>query len=197
MQATTRFHDGIANPILEETDFVFHHPIAFHPTNSMFNADANRRDPPISGFLRRGELTPAGFFRGLDDDDPSQDEPLEAHILVETTPQRQGIARQLREAFIMGFALIGRTQETNGTGLIDHEEVLERVALLFAAVVFLLVLGIGRAVDWSLSTIMPKRGGVGLSFVRLVARSAVNSSAVRAGSRSCCANARFKTGWRR
>ena len=152
MQATTRFHDGITHPILEETDFVFHHPIAFHPTNSMFNADADRRDPPISGFLRRGELTPSGVFRGLDDGDPGQDEPLEAHILVETTPQRQGVARQLREAFIMGFAFIGRTQETNVTGLIDHEEVLERVALLFATVVVLLVLGIDRAVDWSLSS---------------------------------------------
>jgi hypothetical protein len=197
MQATTRFHDGITNPILEEADFVFHHPRAFHPTNSMFNADADRRDPPISGFLRRGELPPAGFFRGLDDGDPRQDEPLEAHILIETTPQRQGIARQLREAFIMGFAFIGRTQETNVTGFIDHEEVLERVALLFAAVVFLLVLGIGGTMDRSLSAIMPKRGGVGTPFVRLVARSAVNSSAVRAGSRACCANARFKTEWRR
>jgi hypothetical protein len=156
MQATTCFHDGITHPILEETDVVFHYPIAFHPTNSMVNADADRRDPPISGLLRRGELTPSGFFRGLDDGDPGQDEPLDAHILVETTPQRQGIARQLRAAFIMGFACIGRTQDTHVTGLIDHEEVLERVALPFAAVIFLLVLGIGRAVDWSLSTIMPK-----------------------------------------
>jgi hypothetical protein len=106
-------------------------------------------------------------------------------------------ARQLRAAFIMGFAFIGRTQDTHVTGLIDHEEVLERVALPFAAVIFLLVLGIGRAVDWSLSTIMPTRGGVGISLVRVVARSAVNSSAVRAGSRSCCAKARFKTAWRR
>jgi hypothetical protein len=197
MQATTRFHEGITHPILEETDFVFHHPIAFHPTNSLVNADADRRDPPISGFRRRGELTPAGFFRGLDKGDPGQDEPLEAPILVETTPQRHGIARQLREAFIMGFAFIGRTQETKVAGLIDHEEVLERVALLFAAVVFLLVLGSGRAVEWSLSTIMPNRGGVGISCVRLVASSAVNSSAVRAGSRSGCAKAQFKTGWRR
>jgi hypothetical protein len=189
MHATTRFHDGIANPILEETDFVFHHPIAFHPTNSMFNPDADRRDPPIGGFLGRAELTPAGFFLGLDDGDPGQDESLKSHILIQITPRGQGVPRQIGHAFIMDLAFIGGTQETNVTGLIDHKEVFERVALLLAAVVFLLFLGIDWAGDRSLSTIMPKRGGVDIAFVRLVARSAVNSSAVRAGSRSCCANA--------
>ena len=197
MQATTRFHDGITNPILEETDFVFHHPIAFHSTNSMFNADSDRRDPLIGGFLRRTELTPAGSFLGLDDGDAGQDEALKPHILIQITPSGQGVPRQIGHALIMELPFISGTQETNVAGLIDHEEVFERVALLFATIVFLLLLRILRAVDWSLSTIMPKRGGVGISFVRLVARSAVNSSAVRAGSRSCCANARFKTGWRR
>jgi len=51
MQATTRFDDGIANSIPQEADFVFHHPIAFHPTNGVFNAGSDRRDPTIGGFL--------------------------------------------------------------------------------------------------------------------------------------------------
>ena len=59
----------------------------------------------------------------------------------------------------MFLALHSVTQEANVTGLIDHEEVFDRVALFLATVVFLLVLGIGRAVDRSLSAIMPKRGG--------------------------------------
>jgi hypothetical protein len=42
MQATTRFHDRLTTPILEEADFVLHHPIAFHPTNGVFHADADR-----------------------------------------------------------------------------------------------------------------------------------------------------------
>jgi hypothetical protein len=41
MQATTRFHDGIANPVLQEADFIFHHSIAFHPTNGVLNADSH------------------------------------------------------------------------------------------------------------------------------------------------------------
>jgi hypothetical protein len=44
------------------------------------------------------------------------------------------------------------------TGLIDDEEVFDRMALLLATVAFLLVLWIGWAVDRSFSTIMPTRG---------------------------------------
>src|SRR6266516_3527331 len=197
MQATTRFHDGITNPVLQEADFVFHHPIAFHPTNGVFNADADRRDPTIGGFLRRGEFPPTGLFLGLDDGDPGQNESLESHILIETTPRGQGVTRQIRQAFLMHLAFIGITQEANVTGLIDHEEVFDRVAFLLATVILLLVLGILRAVDRSLRTIMPKRGDVGTAFVCVVARRVANSSAVRAGSKSWCANARFNTVWRR
>ena len=78
MQATTHFHDGITNPILEETDVVFHDPKAFYPTDRVFNTDSDRRDPSIGGFLRRREFTPTGLFLGLEDRDPSQDKPLEA-----------------------------------------------------------------------------------------------------------------------
>jgi hypothetical protein len=83
MQATTRLHDGITNPVLEETDLVFHHPIAFHPTNGVFHADSDGRDPTIGGFLWRGEFPPTGFFLGLDNGDPGQDESLESQILIE------------------------------------------------------------------------------------------------------------------
>jgi hypothetical protein len=165
MQATTRFHDRITNPVLEEADFVFHYPIAFHPTNSVFHADSDRRDPPIGGVLRRGEFAPAGFFLGLDDGDPSQDKALESQILIETTPSGQGVTHEVRQAFLMRLAFIGVAQEAHVTGLIDHEEVFDRVALLLATVILLLLLGISRAMDRSLSTIMPKRGEVGPSFI--------------------------------
>jgi hypothetical protein len=58
----------------------------------------------------------------------------------------------------MRLALIGIAQEAKVTGLIDHEEVFDRVALFLATVVFLLCLWIGLAVDRSLIAIMPKRG---------------------------------------
>ena len=42
MQSTTRFHDGIANAVLQETDLVFDKTIAFHTANGMFNTDSER-----------------------------------------------------------------------------------------------------------------------------------------------------------
>jgi hypothetical protein len=152
----------------------------------MFNTDSDRRDRPIGRFLRWGEFTARRFFLRLDDGDPVEEKALEAHILIETTPVRQGIALQLGQAFIIGLPFIRGTQEADVTALIDHEKVLDRVALLLATVEFLLVLGIGRTVDRSLSTIMPKRGVVELLSV---SNMSANSAAVRAGSRSWLAKA--------
>ena len=158
MQPTTRFHHGITNAILQEADFVLHHPVALYPANGVFNTDADGGDTTIGGFLRRGEFPSTRFLCRLDNADVGQDESLEAHILIEITSGGQAIALQLSQDFIVGLPFIRGTQEADGTALIDHEEVLDRVALLLAAVVCLLVLGIGGTVDRSLSTIMPKRG---------------------------------------
>jgi hypothetical protein len=95
----------------------------------------------------------------LDDGDPVEEKALEAHILIETTPVREGIALEFSQAFLLGLPCIRGTQEADVTAFINQEEVLERVALLLAAVVFLLVLGIGGTLDRSLSAIMPTRGG--------------------------------------
>jgi hypothetical protein len=104
--------------------------------------------------------------------------------LIEATATWEGIAFQISQAFIILLPFIGGTQEANVTGLIDHEEIFDRVGLLLATIVFLLVLGIFWALDRSLRTIMPKRGVVDPSFDCLVVRRGTNSSAVRAGSRS-------------
>ena len=165
MQSTTRLHDGIANAILQEAYLVFDHTVAFHTANRVFDTDADGRECPIGRFLRWGEFTPTGFFLWLDDGDTVEAKTLEAHIVVETTAVWQGIAFQIRDAFIMHLAFIRGTQEAQVTGLLDHEEVCDRMALLLAAVVVLLVLGIGWAVDRSRSPIMPNRGATGTSSV--------------------------------
>jgi hypothetical protein len=197
MQPTTCFHHGITNAILQEADFVFHNPVAFHPANGVFNTDADGRDPTIGDFLRWSKFPATRFLLGLDNRDVGQDESLEPHILIERTSGGQVIALQLSQDFIVGLPFIGGTQEAHLTGRINHKEVFDRMAFLLAAVVFLLVFWIGWAVDRSLSTIMPKRGDVGPSLVCLLVRSVANSAAVRAGSSSCCPNAWFSTVWRR
>ena len=69
MQATTWFHDGITKAILQETDVVFHHPIAFHPTNGMLNAAADGGNTTIGRLLRRSEFPATRCFLGVDDRD--------------------------------------------------------------------------------------------------------------------------------
>jgi hypothetical protein len=82
----------------------------------------------------------------LDDGDTGADKALEAQIPVEATAGWQNITLQLRQAFFTGPPCIRGTQEADVTGLIDHQEVLDRVALL-AAVIFWLVLGLDER--WS------------------------------------------------
>jgi hypothetical protein len=158
MQATTCLHDGVANAILQKTYLVFDNPSAFHSANRVFDPDSDRRDCTIGRFLRWGEFTATRFFRRLDDGDAVEDKALEAPILVEATARGQGIALQFSQSFLLRLPFIRGTQEADVTALIDYEEVLDRVALLLAAVVVLLVLGIGGAMDRPLSAIMPKRG---------------------------------------
>lgn len=189
MQPTTCFHDGVTNPVLQEADFVFHDPVAFHPTNGMFDPDADGRDPTIGRFLRRSEVPSTRFLLGLEDRNPMEEESLEALVLIETTPGWQGIARQLRHALIRGFAFTCVAQEENVTGLIDHEEVFERVTLLLAAVILLLLLRIFGALDGAFGPVMQKRGDGDVPSGGGVAHIAAKSSAVRAGSSAWSAHA--------
>jgi hypothetical protein len=189
MQATTRFHDGIPEPVLQEADFILDDPITFHPTNGVFNADSDRGDTTIRGFLRGCKFSSRGFFLGLDDRHVLQAESLEALILIQTAARWQGIPSQLCQALIRGFAFTGVAQEAHLTRLSDHQEVFECVTLLLATVILLVRFGIGRAVDRTFGAIMPKRGVVDCPSVECVSNLAANSAAVRAGSRSWSAHA--------
>jgi len=184
MQATTCFHDGVPQPVLQKTDFILDDPVAFHPTNGVFNTDSDGGNTTIRCFLRGREFSSRRCFLGLDDRDVLQAESLEALILIQTAARWQGIPSQLCQALIRGFAFIGVAQEAHVTGLVDHEEVFERVTLLLATVIFLLLFGIGRAVDRTFGAIMPKRGVVDPPSVECVSNIAANSAAVRAGSSS-------------
>ena len=95
MQATACFHDSVTNAILQEADFVFHDPVAFHPANGMFNPNADGRDLTIHRVLGGCEFPTTRFLLGLDHRDAGQDESLEAHILIEPTSAGQAIALEL------------------------------------------------------------------------------------------------------
>jgi hypothetical protein len=182
MQSTTRFHHGITNAIFQEADFVFHDSVAFHPTNGMFNTNSDGGNPLIGRLLRRGEFSARWGFLGLDDRDARQEKSLEALLVRQATAGWQGIACQLCNALLRGFAFTGMAQEAHVTRLVDHEEVFERVTRLLATIKLLLLFGIFRAVDRTFSAIMPTRGVLDLPSAVCGATIAANSADVRAGS---------------
>jgi hypothetical protein len=184
MQSTTCFHDGVANTILQEADRVFHHAVPFYAANGVFDTDSDGRDRTIGRFFPWGEFTAPWFFLGLNNGNSIESKTLKPHILIGTTHVGQGIAGQICQALIMGFAFTGIAQEANVTGFVDDQQVFDRVALLLAAVMVLLLLWIFRAMDRPLGTIMPKRGDVDSPFACTVLSKATKSSAVRAGSSS-------------
>jgi hypothetical protein len=194
MQPTTRFHYGITNAILQEADFVFHDSVAFHPTNGVFNPNSDGGNTTIGLLLRRGEFPSTRCFLGLDDREARQEKSLEALILIQVTAGWQSIACQLCHALIRGFPFIGVAQEAHVTGLVDHEEVFERVAFLLPTVMLLLLLRVFRTLDGSFGPIMKKREEGAEASVGGVVSIAAKSSAVRAGSSSWSAKARFNTG---
>jgi len=189
MQVATCFHHDIANASLHKANLVFHHPVAFHPTDGVFNPDSDGRNAALGRLLRRGEFTPTGVFLGLKRRHPGQEESLESRLLIETTTGWQRLARQIREALLMRPACIGGTQTAHVTGLMDHEEVFERVACLLATVILLLICRVFRTLDGSFGPSMQQRGaGAGASVGGVVSLVAT-SSAVRAGRRSWSARA--------
>jgi hypothetical protein len=179
MQATTCFHDGVPNPILQEADVVFHDPIPFHTTNGMFDPDTDGRDSTIGLFLRLSEFPPTRFLLRLEQSYTGQAESLEALILIQTAARRQRIARQLRNSLIRRFPFIGGAQEAHVTRLMNHKEVFERVVLLLATVILLLLLR-----SFPFGPVMHKRGEVAGPSGGCGASSAAKSSALRAGSSS-------------
>jgi hypothetical protein len=184
MQATTCFHDGIPNPVLQEADCIFHASVAFHATHGLFDPHADRCNPTMRRLFRGCQFSSRRSFLGLDDRTARQQESLEAFILIQPTARRQDIARQLCQAFIRGFAFTRMTQEAKMTRLIDHDEVCERVTLFLATVILLLRLGILRALNRAFGSIVPKRGAGEEPASGGVASLAAKASAVRAGSRS-------------
>jgi hypothetical protein len=197
MQATTCFHDGVPNPILQEADFVFHASLAFHSTHGMFSPDAERRDPTIGRFFRWSEFPSTRCFLRLETRDAIQEESLEALILIQATAGWQRIACQLGHARSRRFPFTGVAQEAHVTGVIAHEEVFARVTLLLATVILVLLLRGFRPLDWSFGPLMKKRREEEGASLGGVVSLAAKSSAVRAGSRSWSARARFNTGGRR
>jgi hypothetical protein len=107
MQSTARLHEGVANPVLQEADLVFHQPRAVHPTDRVFDTNADGRHSTIGRFRRWREFTSTRCFLRLGHRHPMERTSLEPQIVIETTPRGERIACEIREAFLLRLAFTG------------------------------------------------------------------------------------------
>ena len=110
MQSTGDFHHEIVIQVFSISEQIFDNAASLHPTNDMFNHNANPGDQAIFLFLFRCQLVPFGFFLRLKRLDRGGGIPLETRILIERYVF--GIRRGffIGYLFIMAFPLIGLAQ---------------------------------------------------------------------------------------
>jgi hypothetical protein len=138
---------------------VFHQPLAFHSTTGVFNADAEGGHTPLGRLRRRRALPSTRGVLRLDNREARQEPSLQALLLRQAPAGWPGIACQLGPALSRGVPCPGGAQAAHVPGLVDHEEVVERVPRLLATVICLWRFGLGRAVDRTFGPSMPHRGG--------------------------------------
>ena len=182
-QAPTRVQEGITHAVLHATAGVFDHPRPFHPTHRVRQAEADRRDAPLDGVLRRGQLTPTGCLLGVNAAHIGQDPSLAAPLVITAPPRGPCIASPIGQTLIRPVAVRGGPQDAHVTGGSDHEEGFARVAFRRAAGRRWRLLGLWRAVPGVLCPSRPTRGAGGPACVGVVVRRGAHASG--------------PTGWRR
>jgi hypothetical protein len=127
MHATTWFHDGVPNPVLQEADWVFHESIAVHSTDGLFDPDADRCAPTIGRLFRRREGPATRWWLRLNNRDAMQEESLEALLLIQATAGWPGLTCQLCHALIRRVPFTGVAPDAHVPGRSDHEAGVARV----------------------------------------------------------------------
>lgn len=172
------------------TDDIVNDPIDFHTANTVLDQHSDVRYPVIVGFFVIGQCSVAWLLLWLEDRHARQAETLKSTILPKHAAFWQVILRFIRNSFIMRFAFIGGTQEPDAPSRIHQQHVLDGMLFLLAAVVDFLLISISRSCYRSFGAIVAKKGGAsGSSSVASARNWAVNSAAVRAGSKAWLAKA--------
>src|SRR5713101_4291049 len=100
MQSTGDFHHEIVIEVFSIAEQIFDNAASFHPTNDMFNHNANPGNQAIFLFLFCGELVPFRFFLWLKRLDRCGGIPLETRILIER------YVFGIRRGFFIGYLFI-------------------------------------------------------------------------------------------
>jgi hypothetical protein len=138
VQATGDRHHQVAERRLPIPHFVLDHPAALHTAHRVLNAHLFARDAPVGFFLLLRQSSASRLLAWLRNHHALDRKALKAHILVEHASCWKHIHFLIHQRLVMPFSCICRTQEADLAGLVDQQNVLDRVTLLLAAVILLL-----------------------------------------------------------
>ncbi len=185
MQPAGNFHNQVTDRVFPVADFVLDDATALHTTHRVLDPHFLARDALVGRFLGISQVPATRFLGGLCNRDVRDGKSLKPHVLIQHTVGRQGVPFIINDRLVVPLARIRSTQEANHTGVIDQQDILDRVAFLLAAVILHLFIGVYGSLDWTFRAIMIKKGVVSAVGVS----GSVISVARRAGRASSCANA--------
>jgi hypothetical protein len=158
VQRTAAFHHEIADTLLPQADPVFDEAAALDTAVDMLDPQ-----PTLMQRLVRPVLLPRAFLAAwlLDRHGAlhlGERAGQEAQILQSLAPGRERVGGRLSEAQLMHTATMGRTQQQEGEGGIDHQDIFHRVVFVLAALTRRLFTRVLGADDAPFRPVMGKRG---------------------------------------
>jgi hypothetical protein len=138
VQATSYHHHQIAHPVTPVAQLVLDHPTPLHTAHRVLNAHLLTRNAPVGFFLLLRQSSASRLLAWLRNHHALDRKALKAHILVEHASCWKHVDFIIHQRLVMPFSCICRTQEADLAGLVDQQNVLDRVTLLLAAVILLL-----------------------------------------------------------
>ena len=158
MQSTAEFHHHIPDPLLPQTDPVFHDATALDTAVDMLNPQPTAVQRLVGHLLFQRELLAAWFLGGHEDLHLRARERQEAQILSQPAPCGQGIRGRVGNALIMDAASKRLTEKKDREQGVDQQDIFDGVVLFLAALTCGLLRRVLGADDTPFGAVMGTRG---------------------------------------
>jgi hypothetical protein len=142
-----------------QPQLIFHDAAALDPAHCMLDPHSNAVDTAILFLFFRCQCSTTWLFLWLNDHNPFNLKALKSPILIQLTSCGKLIAFTVCCPFIMTRSFPGFSQTPHSAMLINHDDVLDGVIFLLAAVVPFLFFGITWTIYRSFCSVMDKKGG--------------------------------------
>lgn len=158
MQPAGDRHHQVAEGHLPVAQLLLDDPTALDTTHRVLDAHLLARYPTILFFLLWCQLSTTWLLGWLLDHDRLRCEALKSHVLIQHASRWKTVDFFIHKRFVMPFSSIRLTQEADLAAVIDHQNVLDRMALLLATVILGLFFCVSWALDRAFGAIVIKKG---------------------------------------